>query len=608
MKNESQNYCRGQAVIIITIFFLFASLIIIFGASSIALKESKIVNNLAFSQKSYFLSEAGIEDVIFRIKNNKQISSEETIELNEGWASTTVSDTLEGDKEINVLGDVSRNIRKIEAILTTSTGIDFFYGAQVGEGGIVMEENSKIEGTGGSAGNVYSNGPIIGASGATITGDAVVATGISEDQQAKSIVCSSPPDGDQIVGKNNPEIDFAQSFKPSSSLMLAKISLYIKKVDSPTDRDVFITVDSSGSPAKNYLAKGKLYSVLVGTNYAWIDVTFPNPPLLTEGQTYWIVLDAKQDSNKYWVWCKDKDQGYGNGIAEFSKDWQGDPWTDIIGDLNFKIYLGSGVSSIEKMSVLRTAKANTIKDSSIGKDAYYQTIINSTVGGTLYPNSSDPPVLNMPISQANIDQWKTDAGAGGIINGNCGDSGTAECIIGDDKMLSLGPKKINGNLVLTKKQTLNVTGTLYFTGYISIDSSSGAKVKCDPSFGKRNCLILTDSWVHIENNAIFQGSGEPGSYIMILTNLSGCTGGAQQPQCTHHNGAIDIHNKAIGAIFYSSHSLVHLHNGVEITEVTAYKLELENNAIVRYEQGLIHTLFSSGPSGGYSIDNWIEVP
>ena len=172
----------------------------------------------------------------------------------------------------------------------------------------------------------------------------------------------------------------------------------------------------------------------------------------------------------------------------------------------------------------------------------------------------------------------------------------------------MGPKKIVGNLILTKKQTLIITnGPLYFTGNIDIDSSSGATIKCDSSFGSKGCLIITDGWIHINNNATFQGSGQQGSYIMLLTTLAGCAGGQQQPQCTHHNAAIDIHNNATGAIFYSQNSMVNLHNGVNVTELTANKLRLDNGAIVNYEQGLADLQFSSGPSGGYDLKSWKDI-
>lgn len=611
-------FTEGQAALMMVLFFLLLSLALVTGFSAFALAELRSASILERSKESYAFAEGALEDAIYRILSGKNMPAEVIYEENGLIATTTVIETPK-TREIKVTGTEMSVVRKVKTILNTDAGISFFYGAQAGEGGIAMEENSRIEGAGGAAGNIYSNGPVTGDQGATITGDVTVATGIAEDNQARSTVCNQ----DHIVGQTSPQIDFTQSFQPSETKTLSKVTLYIKKAGSPQNAIVRITANTNGSPAQNDIMNATLTESLVGSDYSWVEITFSNPVTLTSGVTYWIVLDAKKDANKYWVWCKDSNQGYGNGIGKYSNDWDNDPWTTIIGDLTFKTFFGTGVSSIDDVVVYGDARAHTITNSEICGDAYYQIIdagsisfLNNPSGnvcslpltpGTAFPNQSDPPVQNMPISEGNIQDWKNEAETGGSIQGNCGDSGSPECVIGDNGTVTLGPKKINGNLVLTKKQTLVLSGTLYFTGSISIDSGSGAAIKCDPSYGEESCVLITDSWVHIKNNATFAGSGEEGSYILMLSALNNCRGGNQQPQCTHHNGAIDLHNNAAGAIFYSGDSLINLHNGVHVTEVTAYALRLDNNAIITYESGLINALFSAGPSGGWTIDAWQEI-
>ncbi len=160
---------KGQATIIATIFFLFISLIVISGSSSLALKESKIIKNLIFSKKSYFLSESGIEDVGYRIMNLKPVDSTEVLKIEDFYATTTVV-TLDADqKEITVQGSVFNLVRKIKAKMTTDTSLSFHYGVQIGEGGLVMENNSLV------SGNVYSNGSISGSGSNLIKGDVVSA-------------------------------------------------------------------------------------------------------------------------------------------------------------------------------------------------------------------------------------------------------------------------------------------------------------------------------------------------------------------------------------------------------------------------------------------------
>ena len=200
----------------------------------------------------------------------------------------------------------------------------------------------------------------------------------------------------------------------------------------------------------------------------------------------------------------------------------------------------------------------------------------------------------MPISQGQIDQWKTDAAAGGTINGD----------FAPDTSTSLGPKVINGNLILTTNNvTLTLRGTVYVKGYIDI--SNGSAVRLDSGYGSLSGLILADAWVHVQNNGVFGGSGQAGSYIMLLSTSS-CRGVAG-PSCAHHDAAIDLHNNASGAIFYASDGLIYLHNGVNATELTGYKMQLNQTAKITYEQGLANSQFSAGPGASWQIQSWREV-
>jgi len=205
---QSMNKKRGQAIITATIFFLASSLIILGGVARPLLQDSQNIRQFVESKQSFFLSEGGLEDAVYRIKKGKLIGNEETITVGGNTAVTTITNTAQDEKSIRAVGDVSESLRALEVNLSTSVGIDFFYGSQAGDGGIIMGENSRVEGVGGSVGNVYSNGPIIGSNGATITGDATVATLLSEDNQARSTVCNQ----DNSVGDVSPQVDFAQSF------------------------------------------------------------------------------------------------------------------------------------------------------------------------------------------------------------------------------------------------------------------------------------------------------------------------------------------------------------------------------------------------------------
>lgn len=599
----------GQVTIFVVLFLLVVSLSVGFSLAFVALREVAIAERVVASKSVYALSEAGVEDLVFRVKTSKQYDAVETVLL--GSASTDVTVTSVGNEvEVVSVGRLRGNVRATKSVLViNATDVQFFYGVQVGEGGLTMGEGSTIQGAGGTPGNIYSNGPVTGDNAATITGDATVAGGLTEDVLARSTVCNT----DQIFGQASPVVDLTQSFQPSETKPLAKVSLYLKKVGTPGDRTIRIVADAGGSPATTSLANGTLKSALVGATYAWIDVTFASPPVLTAGNTYWLVFDAATNASKYWSWCSDSTQGFGNGVGKYSPDWNGDPWTLIMGDLAFKTYFGSGVNALDSVVVLGDARANTITASKVCRDAYYQTIDASSLSfvndpaantcpapltpGTAFSAQPDPPPGNLPISQANLNQWKLDADP---------DSSPYVGNLTVSSDLSFGPEKITGNLVMTSNnKTLTVTGTIYVQGYIDI--ANGSRIRCAASYGTGSCIVMTDQWVHIDNNGVFQGSGQAGSYVMFLSTSS-CDGSGAGGLCTHHSAAMDLHNNATGAIFYAANGLAHLHNGVNATEVTAYKLALENNAVVTYEQGLTNANFTVGPSGGRSISEWREVP
>src|SRR3989344_2511611 len=155
----------GQAMIIATIFFLVISTTIIFGLVGPITRQQKIVSQSFLSRQSYFLAEAGVEDVIFRLDNGMSVGTTEILSLNGSSVTTVTTDTGEG-KEINAEGSVSELVRRVEAKLIFGEGVAFHYGIHVGTGGFSLSNNAGVNG------NIYSNGNITGSNGAFVTGDA----------------------------------------------------------------------------------------------------------------------------------------------------------------------------------------------------------------------------------------------------------------------------------------------------------------------------------------------------------------------------------------------------------------------------------------------------
>lgn len=248
--------------------------------------------------------------------------------------------------------------------------------------------------------------------------------------------------------------------------------------------------------------------------------------------------------------------------------------------------------------------AHTIDDSKVDDDAFYTTITDTTVSGTKYPNSPDQPIAPLPISDEQIEEWKADAANGG----------TATCTSGKytiNSDVTIGPKMIPCDLDIIgggSGITVTIAGPIWVQG--NIDISLKPLIRMHPSLGLENVAIIADnpadrinsSRIFISQNASFSGSGQPGSFVfMISQNRSAEDGTPSTPL-----DAIVMNNGAAALVGYAAHGLVTLAQSVSIKEVTAYKILLKNTANVIYDTGLPSVLFKAGPGGGYDILDWLE--
>lgn len=172
---------QGQALIIILVFLSAFALTLVLGYQATAIVGKKTSRQSIESVYTYALSEGGIEDAILRLRQDPQIgrSSPQTLELydNQGHTVSTVVETI-GDMDsrtITATGTVNKLQRKTQAVVRLSVAEEgaFRYAIQVGNNGLTMRSNSRIEG------NVYSNSNIVGSSQSQITGDAYAHTAIS---------------------------------------------------------------------------------------------------------------------------------------------------------------------------------------------------------------------------------------------------------------------------------------------------------------------------------------------------------------------------------------------------------------------------------------------
>ena len=263
------------------------------------------------------------------------------------------------------------------------------------------------------------------------------------------------------------------------------------------------------------------------------------------------------------------------------------------GIIDDTVIVANNGNRIEGLQVGQNAKAHTCKDSIITGSLTYVaggSIENCVAGETIDSQPNEILPKDLPISQDQIDRWKQDAEEGGVIEGDY------EIPIG--VTVNLGLKKITGNFTINNNATLNMTGVVWVVGNLAV--MNGSTIKLDhSSFGSLSGMIITDGKVEVRPGAVLQGSGEPESYLLLLST---------NPEISDTTSpAIDVDNNADAAIFYASEGLIVMRNNIQAREVTGYKVYLDNNAEIIYESGLEEASFTSGPGGSWELANWREI-
>ena len=236
-------------------------------------------------------------------------------------------------------------------------------------------------------------------------------------------------------------------------------------------------------------------------------------------------------------------------------------------------------------------------------DANAHVVTSSVIEGNLYcfgglannkscnTSKPDPVDIGMPISDQQIADWKATAEAGGVITGNVSPTGG---------ILTIGPKKITGNLVLNKDDKLVLTGVLWVQG--SITTNNKADISLASSYGSDDGILIADKQVNLSNATTFAGSGSSESYILLATT-SDC------PTSVYCDGdpAINIQNNAGAVILNAQNGTLNVQNGSNLKSAAAKLIRMINNATITYDTGIADSNFVTGPSGTWETTDWKEV-
>lgn len=578
---------EGQVLVLAIIvvgLVLINTLLIISGS----LLFSQNTNRMVQVSQATNLAEAGIDKAVVSLNASAgSYNGESETLLGNGSYDVAVTSKDVSTFIIQSTGYIPNKLsprvkKTVQAEVSKGVGISFVYGLLVGEGGLSLGNGSTINGS------VYSNGSIAGGNNVTITGDVYVAEGAQESADQESD-CLNLSCTDFIFGKSvsgSDRLDVAQSFQPSVTAVINKVSLKLKKIGSPANLTVKILGDNNRSPDKNnILTSGTLSANLVSGEYSFTDTTFNSTPTLTADTTYWVMVAAQSlDNSNYWGWSMDNLQSYTRGSAKWSDDWvkKNAIWNNINGDLGFKIWSGGVATSISMGNgsvVGGNVRANTINGLTIGKDAYYKILTNSTVRGSSYPDSSSPPPIVMPISSANISSWQSGAAGEGEIIGDI-----TGC---PDK---IGPGKIIGNVTTLNSCTITVVTPIWITGNLTFGNSTVFKM--DPSLGSSSGVIIVDGKTIFQNSNNLLGTGVSGSYLTLLSTYNSQISG---------ESAINTGNSSLTGILYAPFGTISLANNANFKEAVGWKIDMGLGTVLTYDTGLVNTFFSAGPGGSFSI-------
>lgn len=582
---------QGMIIILALIFMavLLAMSAALVGYSTVQIKAGRIDVS---AQQALALAEAGLDNAISKL-NQGTYNGETATALGAGMFTVTISTLGTGNKLVTSIGYIPDNVNPIATrtvkaqININSSTVAFNFGLQVGAGGLDMSNNAAVNG------NIYSNGDITGQgpNNSSISGTAIVATGSS----ATPDVQWSNQNTDFNLGIDTAHFDAAQSFSPTVSSTLTKVSFYVKKVGNPSDLSIRIMTDSSGSPSKTTLAQGTLLASNVTGNYGWIDGSLNSVVNLTAGTKYWLMLvDPSASSSNYYIWGLDNTDGYASQTGKYSTNWNATTpvWIAAGGDFDFSTYMGGTTHSISGVAIGGDARAHSMSNCTVQGNAYF--VSNScTVAGTLNSNQPDQPPLAMPISDAQIANWEAAAAAGQSFSG-------APYFVTTDT--TIGPAVINGDFEINNGVTLTIAGPIWVKGNMKFDNDS--IINLSASLGDSGTVMIADNpgntassgLVTFQNNVQFNGNGNPDSFPMVLSTSS-------------NNNAVVLSNNVQGAVFYASQGTINVANNVQAEQLTGYRIQLSNNAIITYKTGLANAGFANGPGGAwrYSPGSYVIV-
>lgn len=200
------------------------------------------------------------------------------------------------------------------------------------------------------------------------------------------------------------------------------------------------------------------------------------------------------------------------------------------------------------------------------------------------PDGQAPQPQPMPNFDPNY--WKDKADDGGTQS--------SLTFLSCSPSQKLGPRKIEGNLLLDSNSCLTLTGPIWVTG--NFEMNSNTNLYLDSSFDSLGTVLVVDGKIQINSNTIIHPTGSsPKGYILLASTKTDAAAPA--------GPAIILDSNAAGGVYYALPGTAHSNSNAGIVAIATNKLVLDSNAILNYDLGLQSAQFSSGPGGSWGISS-----
>jgi len=156
---------KGQAALIVVFGLGMMGVLVAlsfswFGPKTVIRQRALVDSNMA-----YFAAQSGIEELMIRLRSHHDFGErwDMSHELDNGaMFYATISGDL--DTKIATATGIYKNyVRRLELrVVSSSAKTSFLFAVQSGEGGFELKSGTEIRGMGGRAGNIYSNGDVLG--------------------------------------------------------------------------------------------------------------------------------------------------------------------------------------------------------------------------------------------------------------------------------------------------------------------------------------------------------------------------------------------------------------------------------------------------------------